>query len=64
MDSVVKNNLTVEIRDEKGVYSLAVLNATGTVLRVLHSADVLRLLEFGVDDSSQSQNGRILDRRI
>ena len=58
-----KNNLKVSASNQQGKHVLLVTDGAGTLLRVIASAEIVRmLLMAGTPDASRQ--GRILDRRI
>jgi hypothetical protein len=63
-ETVLKNELLVDLVAEEGSFFLAIKDKTGRTLRVLKKAEVIRLLEFNQDGSKSAQSGRILDSRI
>lgn len=70
MESVKRNNLTVELTTDDTVpagvpvYVLLVKNSAGAHLRGIRGSDILKLIEQGEEKTDRPESGRILDRRI
>jgi hypothetical protein len=70
LESIKKNNLSVELKTDDSVQGTAVFvilvkDASGALLRGIRGPDILKIVEQGPEKKSEHpENGRILDRRI